>query len=46
MDTTLRIGKETRDRLAGLGSKDDSFDAIIRRLIAEHYELENLKKKK
>lgn len=44
-DTTLRLAQETRDRLAGLGGKDDTFDQILRRLIAEHYELAELKKK-
>jgi|GEM_PF-1582221 predicted CopG family antitoxin len=32
-DTTLRVSKEVRDELAKLGSKEDSFDAILRRLL-------------
>jgi len=45
-DTTMRVSQETRDRIAGLGGKDDRFEDILKRLIAEHYELIDLKKKK
>ena len=45
-DTTLRCSVETRDRIAGLGGKDDRFEDILKRLISEHYELIELKKKK
>ena len=31
--TSIRVKKSTRDRLASLGGKDDSFDTIINRLI-------------
>lgn len=34
--TTIQLSKTTRDRLASLGSKDDSFEDIIKRLIKEH----------
>jgi hypothetical protein len=32
-DTSLRVSRETRDRLSVIGSKDDTFDKIIQRLI-------------
>lgn len=31
--TTIQVNKSTRDALAALGNKDDSFDTIINRLI-------------
>jgi hypothetical protein len=31
--TSLRVTRRTRDQLSELGSKDESFDEIIRRLI-------------
>jgi len=31
--TSLRVSRETRNRLSGIGSKDDTFDKIIQRLI-------------
>ena len=31
--TSIRVKKSTRDALASLGGKDDSFDTIITRLI-------------
>jgi len=31
--TTISIDEETRDRLAALGGKDDTFDVIVRRLL-------------
>ncbi|MFQ6059869.1 MAG: hypothetical protein ACE5KV_01040 [Thermoplasmata archaeon] len=31
--TTIRISKETRDELRQLGRKDETYDALIRRLI-------------
>jgi len=34
--TTIKITKEVRDDLAKLGAKDDTFNTIIRRLIAFH----------
>jgi len=45
-DTTLRLSVKTRDQLAGLGGKDDRFEDILKRLIEEHYELIELKRKK
>jgi hypothetical protein len=45
-DTTLRCSIETRDRIAGLGGKDDTFEDILKQLVKEHYELVELKKKK
>ena len=32
-ETTLRVSKKTRDRLAKIGSKDETFDSIIKRLL-------------
>lgn len=34
--TTLRVKVTTRDRLASIGNKDDTFDALINRLLDEH----------
>ncbi|GEM_PF-6587440 len=34
--TTVKIEMTTRDRLAHLGRKNDSFDTIINKLIDEH----------
>lgn len=34
--TTLKVSKETRNALAAIGSKDDTFDEIIKRLVDEH----------
>jgi predicted CopG family antitoxin len=31
--TTVRVSKDTRKRLAEIGTKEESFDQIIRRLI-------------
>lgn len=31
--TTIQISKELRDELAKLGSKDDTFEIIIRKLL-------------
>jgi len=31
--TSLRVTRRTRDRLAELGSKDESFEKIIQRLL-------------
>ncbi len=31
--TTIQVTTETRDRLAKLGNKDDSFEDIIKRLL-------------
>ena len=33
--TTISVSRETRDRLAELGKKDDSFSDIIVRLLSE-----------
>jgi hypothetical protein len=33
--TTIRLSKDTRDNLAKLGSKDDTFDSIVRKLIEQ-----------
>lgn len=35
--TNIQVKRSTRDRLAELGSKKDTYDDIINRLI-EHYE--------
>jgi len=32
-DTTVRVKRETRRRLAEVGSKEETFDEIIQRLI-------------
>lgn len=34
--TSLRVSRETRNLLAEMGSKDETFDQIIRRLIEFH----------
>jgi hypothetical protein len=34
--TTVKIEMTTRDRLAMLGRKNDSFDTIINKLLDEH----------
>jgi hypothetical protein len=34
--TSIRVTDETRDKLAELGGKDDTFEEIIQRLILEH----------
>lgn len=31
--TNIQVSRETRDRLAELGRKDDTYDDIIKRLI-------------
>ena len=31
--TSIQVSKELRAQLAGLGSKDDTFEIIIRRLV-------------
>lgn len=31
--TSIRVKKSTRDRLAALGGKDDSFDTIINNIL-------------
>jgi hypothetical protein len=31
--TTVKITKDLRDQLAALGSKDDTFETIIQRLV-------------
>ncbi|MBM2819834.1 MAG: hypothetical protein HW410_1516 [Nitrosarchaeum sp.] len=33
--TTIQISKETHDRLANLGSKHDTFEFIVKRLLDE-----------
>lgn len=33
--TTISVSRETRDLLATLGKKNDSFDTIVRKLIKE-----------
>lgn len=33
IDTSIRIKKETRDRLLEMGKKGESYDAIINRLL-------------
>lgn len=42
---TLKIEERTRDKLKKLGTMSDTFDSVICRLIDEHYELEELKKR-
>ena len=40
--TTLKVRKGTRDRLAQLCKKDDTFDKIITMLLEQHaFQLEN-----
>lgn len=34
--TTMQISRQTRDELAKLGSKDETFEDIIKRLV-EHW---------
>lgn len=41
--TTIKIQTETRERLADLGKKSESYDTILNRLI--DYYLENAEKK-
>lgn len=38
--TTLKVSKETRNALAAIGNKDDTFDEIIMRLINEHKKIQ------
>ena len=33
--TTIRVKKETRDRLKAIGRKDETYDDIINRLLNE-----------
>mgnify|MGYP001618218310 CR=1 FL=1 len=33
MNTTIQISKETRDKLSKLGSKNETYDDIINRLM-------------
>lgn len=42
MSTTIRVSRETRDKLADLGRKNDSYEDIILRLI-NFYESEDHK---
>lgn len=42
MSTTIRVSKETRDKLADLGRKNDSYEDIILMLI-NFYESEDHK---
>lgn len=35
--TNIQVSRETRDRLAQLGRKDDTYDDIVRRLIEFYY---------
>jgi len=41
--TSLRVTRETRNRLAEMGSKDETFDQIIQRLI-EFYKKNSVRK--
>jgi hypothetical protein len=34
--TTITVTRQVRDELAALGSKDDTFEVILTRLLAEH----------
>jgi hypothetical protein len=34
--TSIVLTRETRDKLASCGGKDDTFESIIKRLIEEH----------
>lgn len=43
---TLKIEVSTRERLKKLGCMEDTFDSVICRLLDEHIELEEMKKKK
>ncbi|HET9773704.1 MAG TPA: hypothetical protein VFP25_01845 [Nitrososphaeraceae archaeon] len=42
---TIRLTKETYDRLAALGDLKDSFDIVIRKLIDENTDLKKMKNK-
>jgi len=33
--TTIRISKETREHLASLGTKNDTYDKIIQKILGE-----------
>lgn len=35
-ETTIRVKIKTRNRLAEIGNKDDSFDTLINLLLDEH----------
>ena len=35
-ETTIKVTKKTRNRLAKLGSKDETFNQIINRILDEH----------
>lgn len=35
--TTIKIKNETRDKLLTLGKMGDSYDAVINRLLEEHF---------
>ena len=38
MSTTIRVSRETKEKLVNIGKKNDSYDDIIRRLI-ENFEM-------
>ena len=35
-ETTIKVTKKTRNRLAKLGSKDETFDQLINRILDEN----------
>jgi hypothetical protein len=39
--TTIQLKKTTRDKLKGLGSKGESWDSLLNRLMDERKETEN-----
>jgi predicted CopG family antitoxin len=41
--TTVKVSRETRRKLAKVGTKDESFDQIIRRLIEFYNKKSNAK---
>jgi len=40
--TTIRVTFDTRNRLAKLGSKDDSFDDILKKLLDQNEKIKSL----
>ena len=40
--TTIRVTIDTRNRLAKLGSKDDSFEDILKKLLDQNEKIKSL----
>jgi hypothetical protein len=38
-DTTIRVSKETRHELGEIGTKNETLEQIIQRLVKEHKEV-------